>query len=713
MADVAQILGVGETKRAYASVASGKTSSGELAPPPSAPTTHQQPSRALQKLQGKSREVMGLLKSSQADKKSSSAPLPPSVPAFPPHKERLVAKPNEEGAVKIGNRWIKIQTPARKWTWAPFSSSSRTDGTLFHHWVRSSVEYPDYPYARFDIHLDPICYSEEEYQRYLVSDTWTKSETDRLVELARRHEMRWPVIFDRWIELFYFDNHSGEGNSPPKMERKIEDLQFRFYQVAAVLNQVAIKLEASSEAQVLASATPDASSEDPKAATEHLLYETAAARQLAAMEGPQQPLIACPGSGTSNKVFDLEYERQRRLYMEALWNRTKEEEGEEKELRKELKQIEAQLRKIKKSGAHILAARKAGATAPAPAASGGGSASSSLINSRSASPVPEALGTGMSSNAAASATSFPAMLDDAFASTAPVATPGTPYLQSGRLVPPAIGGSSGLNKSLLSRMDAFLKELKVPERPLPSKRVCDMYDSVRKDVIALLLVLKNVLQKEGLLQSKRLRLERLTGDVRITEESVMGMSPSPQAPPLGLSGAASGTNVNNTNSSGRPKSKGTSKGSGKIAQSSGTSVSSTAGPTKSKGAGATKVKAGGVLEEKVDPNSKSASAIVPAAGGPAVAVVSGSGKQGVGRPGGVGKQVAGGKQAKKPATKRKRKAETSKSPVPGQVPVSAAFTDKKGEAATTAVTAAQQQPTEPSEARSTSGKKRPRKAGTT
>ncbi|KAL7575755.1 hypothetical protein ACA910_003085 [Epithemia clementina (nom. ined.)] len=721
MTDVAQILGMGENKRGHASASSGNAPSSEPTPPPPTPASYQQPSRALQKLHGKSREIMGLLNDShQTD--PNSVPLPPSVPTFQLKKEKLLASPNEEGAVKVGNRWIRIQNPARKWAWAPFSSSSRTDGTLFHHWVRSNVEYPDYPYARFDIHLDPIAYSDEEYQKYLVSDTWTKSETDRLLELARRHEMRWPVIFDRWIELFCLDKQSGAGNDPPKTERKIEDLQFRFYQVAAVLNQVAIKLEASTEAQMLAATTPDAAGgEDPKATTEQLLYDTAAARQLAAMEGSQQPLIAVPGSGTSNKVFDLEHERQRRLYMEALWNRTKEEENEERELRKELKQIEAQLRKMKKSGAHIMAARKIASASASGAAATGNSASSSRNNSRSVSPVPEhsAIMTGASSSSTNTATGasaappFAAIVDEAFTSTAPVPVPGTPYLQSGRLVPPAVGGSTGLNKSLLTRMDTFLRELKVPERPLPTKRVCDMYDSVRKDVLSLLLLLKNVLQKEGLVQSKRLKLGRLTGDIRMTEESVMGLSPSTQSQSAG----ASGSNPTNTAGTGaRPKAKASTKGGG--GKTAPTSASATSGGgTKSKGAGSAKQKAA-ASDEKLDPTSKdvAASATFVGGGGSTAAPPAAGAKQGVARPVGGGKQAVGGKQAnKKAAPKRKRKSENiSKSPVPAPSATGAAappLTDNTVEPPPSVTAAVQQHPTEQAEPPKSSGKKRPRKAG--
>ena len=76
-----------------------------------------------------------------------------------------------------------------------------------------------------------------------------------------------------------------------------------------------------------------------------------------------QPTIPAPNTGTSNQpTFDLEAERHRRKILDIIWARTKEEELEEIELRNELKLVEAQIRKLKKSGGHISAATAAAAS---------------------------------------------------------------------------------------------------------------------------------------------------------------------------------------------------------------------------------------------------------------------------------------------------------------------------------------------------------------
>ena len=294
-------------------------------PPPPPPPSNHTPSRAMKLEGGIHKEVLDSISIGKnlSDSKTNDALMPPIVPTF---------------AVKVGNKFISSGKPCRKWEWAPFKTSSRGDGQEFRHWVRKGLEYPDYPYARFDVHLDPVQYSHKEYREFLADPKWTKSDTDKLMELARIFELRWAVIFDRWSEK-------------DRSDRKIEDLQHRFYTVASTLAQVRIKQEAHVEVRSLTE-TGDQS--------EHVLLEAAAARAIENSDPKAQPFVANTATGTSNKqVFDLEKERERRAYLNALWNRTKAEELEEQELRKELQLIESQLRKLKKSGGHVLAARAA------------------------------------------------------------------------------------------------------------------------------------------------------------------------------------------------------------------------------------------------------------------------------------------------------------------------------------------------------------------
>lgn len=426
-----------------------------------------------------------------------SANLPPIVPDI----------------VRINNKLILSNKKARPWCWAPFASNARNDGLVLHHWVRAGVEYPEYPFARFNIHLDRLNYDDVEdrdafYQEYLQDDNWTQSETDTLLELCKAFELRWPVIADRWI-----------GRFGSMSNKKIEDLQHRYYTIGMILNRrlvhKAAKVEAENLAKALAAAqgslvapgTIASNTDKNTLSAEHALataVATSSSSDVSTVIGDvtssMQPLISSTNTGTSNQpTFDLKTERQRRRILDLIWERTKEEELEEESLREELKLVEAQIRKLKKSGGHLLG------TAVAP------------VLSRGPSPVPPS---GADAIVSMDINSSYDMLNEQFSSTAPTPTPGIPYLQSGRLVPPATGGQFTINKTTLKRMEQILNELSVKDRPLPTNRVCDMYDHVRKGALTLLTLQKIMLKRESDVINKRMKLEKVAGATAAKEAAI-------------------------------------------------------------------------------------------------------------------------------------------------------------------------------------------------
>jgi DNA methyltransferase 1-associated protein 1 len=522
------------------------------------------------------------------------------------------------------------------------------------------VEYADYPYARFDVHLDPLVYSTEEYEKYLESDVdgndyvggssadglkkemelivrdkqqlqqqrhlvhskvypWTKSETDTLLDLARLYDLRWPIIIDKWRTQF--------ANVASCQLRQIEDLQYRYYEVGMILaarragevlaNEVELidkenkkEEETKKKEDVIVPPSGAAKGEGGNKGGGNIAVPTAfdtvdgaakikygdglissanntvdttsipmASTTSNSVEQQQPdkevidalhrthrqvtidpslvPPLSLPATGTSTHrlrgsggggagagnvikgaVFDLPAERARRAHLDRLWHRSKEEEMEEEGLRAELRLVEAQLRKLKRSGKHLVPAGSASAAASNAASksvsSAGGvgkvaipgkglggiggedivpvsSSSSSMLpppSSRTIMPPPPPI----SSSTSIQSSSHRPPLDPfanthqsvsaSFVETAPVPTPGTPYLQSGRLFPPSVKGHIGLNPNTLKQMNAILKELNIPEEPIPTKRNCDLYDGVRKDALTLLILQKIALRKEGELDSK-------------------------------------------------------------------------------------------------------------------------------------------------------------------------------------------------------------------
>jgi len=737
--------------------------------------------------------------------------------------------------VKINNKIGHISTKkARSWIYAPFSSSARKDGLLLHHWVRDGVEYPDYPFARFDVHLDELSYRKEAleiensnagagasastnvihannnsnnkagasskttattttgesssssstktqeelntavdifYKKYLDHPKWTQSETDTLLELCRIHELRWPIIIDRWIGKFGSPSTSTSTSTSTTSNmtsvKKVEDLQHRYYTVGYILNRMKVERAAKVEAETLAKAMAAASAittgdrsamsgpgvvggmgmglgggvglgisgpggggisgpgtintanitsgggiggpgggiggpggghlttaplsslvpssnhnhptsttsitntssvgslgmvggipagtgtggselsslftssiegntgnnpNDISMQTDHVLASAIATSTSDAIssvigdvQSNLQPPIATPNTGTSNQpTFDLLAERQRRQVLESLWSRTKEEELEEIELKKELKLVEAQIRKLKKSGGHILAAAAAAAAATssaspgraaAVAAIGSGvnsaihppgvsstlaAAATSTSSSRGPSPVPyfdpNAVGTDASYN----------MLNSQFVSTVPTPTPGVPYLQSGRLKQPATGGVMGINKTTLKRMDQVLKELNVMDRPIPTKRVCDLYDHVRKGALMLLTLQKIMLKQESEVISRRLKLEKMTGTIVQERKAAADIAAAAAATAKANAAAAAAAAAASSSSTSQPDLKGEkTSGSGKTKSSGG--ATTIVGSSPSKTAAAAAAAAGGIGNTKKGSTGKGSS----------------------------------------------------------------------------------------------------------
>jgi DNA methyltransferase 1-associated protein 1 len=80
--------------------------------------------------------------------------------------------------------------------------------------VKAGLENQVYPYAKYNTALEPVQYTDEEYEAYLQDDSWTRSETDHLMQLCAQYDLRWPVIVDRYTP------------TPP---RTVEELQQRYY----------------------------------------------------------------------------------------------------------------------------------------------------------------------------------------------------------------------------------------------------------------------------------------------------------------------------------------------------------------------------------------------------------------------------------------------------------------------------------------------------
>jgi len=89
------------------------------------------------------------------------------------------------------------------WAWKPFQNSARTDKLELSHWVKEVEGVPpakDYSFSKYNKHVSLIMYNDEEYASLIapLDPNWNRVETDHLMELCKRFDLRFPQMQDRW-----------------------------------------------------------------------------------------------------------------------------------------------------------------------------------------------------------------------------------------------------------------------------------------------------------------------------------------------------------------------------------------------------------------------------------------------------------------------------------------------------------------------------------
>lgn len=199
MGDVAEILGLGgNRKQDGLSVEASKILGIDKK------NAVQGVSKGAKKPKGMSREVFGLL--GQDGLTSSMQSQPVTQNSLQMFKSKRTTSANG------------------KWFWSPVFISSSTptftpnqpmkNHPRIFHWLKSDLAYSEYPYLKFNVQLDRITFTDDEYEQLLKNNRWTRSESEYLLDLCFTYELRWPVITDRYTLL---------------PARRTEELQDRFY----------------------------------------------------------------------------------------------------------------------------------------------------------------------------------------------------------------------------------------------------------------------------------------------------------------------------------------------------------------------------------------------------------------------------------------------------------------------------------------------------
>lgn len=95
----------------------------------------------------------------------------------------------------------------------------------------------EYTFAKYNVKARvPQRYTDDEYDRLLRSDDWSREETDYLMDLVSEYDLRWVVIADRYDYQPRMDSEP-EANAlvPAKQIRTMEQIKARYYKVAATM----------------------------------------------------------------------------------------------------------------------------------------------------------------------------------------------------------------------------------------------------------------------------------------------------------------------------------------------------------------------------------------------------------------------------------------------------------------------------------------------
>jgi len=154
---------------------------------------------------GKKKRRTGLDRELAALQEANRVPESPVAP---------VSKP-----LSLKEKWNSAPK-AERWVFKPYTSM-RKDKAEFCHWKKLRDNSED-DFSKYNKHIPIYNYNEADYNDLLINPSWTKPETDHLLQLASIFNCRFIAIHDRW----------------EMKERTIEELKDRFFFVQRKMIQL-------------------------------------------------------------------------------------------------------------------------------------------------------------------------------------------------------------------------------------------------------------------------------------------------------------------------------------------------------------------------------------------------------------------------------------------------------------------------------------------
>ncbi|KAJ0175698.1 hypothetical protein K1T71_008857 [Dendrolimus kikuchii] len=383
------------------------------------------------------REVFALLYNDNKE-------LPPLLPTD-------TGKAYKQTKAKLGMRKV------RKWVWAPFTNPARKDNAVFHHWKRVSDESKEYPFAQFNKLVSIPSYSESEYNQYLKSEDWSQAETDHLMDLCQRFDLRFIVIHDRWDRAAFRD-------------RSVEDLKERYYGICATLSKV--------------------------------------------KTNPWSNSVTMVNGEKRTYHYDAEHERKRKEQLRRLFDRTQEQIDEEQMLLTELKKIEARKRERERKTQDLqklISRADSGSTPLVQATNNEGSATPANVAANIARRHDRKIHKKKLTSQQRPIRAVETVTVEWSGIKFPEARGTGVWLRSQRMkLPPGVG------QRKTKAIEQELRLMNIDVAPMPTEAICKGFNELRSD-LALVLDLKNALDScEYELQALRHQYEALNPGKTLT-----------------------------------------------------------------------------------------------------------------------------------------------------------------------------------------------------
>jgi DNA methyltransferase 1-associated protein 1 len=163
-------------------------------------------------------------------------------------------------ANKAYRKTFKRDFKPSHWENVEFENSARADGLRLKHWrkqpttekttieqdgeamdVDTDAATAPYAFAKYNIEVTVPTYTDEQYNKFLSNNNWSREETDYLMHLVKDYYQKWPVIIDRyeWTPIKEDNEGQTEGISqavakPEDQKRRdLEALKERYYFISA------------------------------------------------------------------------------------------------------------------------------------------------------------------------------------------------------------------------------------------------------------------------------------------------------------------------------------------------------------------------------------------------------------------------------------------------------------------------------------------------